>query len=52
MTGEKRERVYIEMTAAAPRANIIGIIALPNLLGLALLCLSNRTRRPSYIGFP
>jgi hypothetical protein len=49
---KKREGFFIDMTAAAGRANGIGNVLLPNLLGLALLCLSNRIRRPSYVGLP
>jgi hypothetical protein len=40
------------MTAAAKSANILGIILLPNILGLALLGLPDRTRLPSFVGFP
>jgi len=41
----------LEMTTAAERANI-GINFLALLLGLALLCLFNRNRRPLFLGLP
>jgi len=47
--GRKSKRLSI---MAACRANIIGINILSNLLGLALLCLLNRTRRPAFLGHP
>jgi len=48
---KKKGKVIIDVTAVASKAKSISIVLLPNLLGLALLCLSNRSRRPSYVGF-
>ena len=40
---------FLEMTSAAERVNIGTILPI---LGLALLCLTLRSRRPSFLGLP
>jgi hypothetical protein len=51
--GRKRMKRFPEMTLAADRANITGSVTLPDNLGLDLLCLLDRTRRPSVVsGLP